>query len=144
MKKYLLDTNIIIKLWNEDENVIDSIVQDKTIRVLREVLNELAVKETRVYRGKEVLSERFCKLLSYSISIDRDNISGFYMIFDYETEKEYKNNNLSDNDLMQLYACYINDEYIMVTEDKTLAEIGKRILEDIRVISLDEFKSMIK
>ena len=37
-----------------------------------EVLNELSIKETKEYRRKEVLSERFCKLLPYSIEVEKE------------------------------------------------------------------------
>ena len=98
MKRYLLDTNIIIKFWNEEEEELDKILKENKAVILNEILNELAVKETREYRRREVLSERFCKLLPYSIDVQKDNISGFYMIFDYETKDKFNSNNLSQND----------------------------------------------
>lgn len=105
MKKYLLDTNIIIRLWDEEEKYLDKIIKENKVVILNEVLNELSVKETKEYRRREVLSERFCKLLPYSIEVEKDNISGFYMIFDYESKDKFDSNNLSKNDLLQLYAC---------------------------------------
>ncbi len=45
MKKYLLDTNIIIKLWNISEKSLDKILKNGNVFILNEVLNELAVKE---------------------------------------------------------------------------------------------------
>ena len=110
--------------------------------ILREVLNELSVKETKEYRRKEVLSERFCKLLPYSIEVEKENISGFYMIFDYKTKGKFNNNNLSKNDLLQLYACYVNDDLNLVTEDKELFNIAKYILGDDRVLSIGELKDI--
>ena len=47
MKKYLLDTNIIIKLWNLNEKSSDKILKENKVFILREVLNELSVKETK-------------------------------------------------------------------------------------------------
>ena len=138
MKKYLLDTNIIIKLWDENEKSLDKILKENKVFILREVLNELSVKETKEYRRKEVLSERFCKLLPYSIEVEKENISGFYMIFDYKTKDKFNSNNLSQNDLLQVYACYINADLNLVTEDKELFNIAKYILGDDRVLSINE------
>ena len=91
MKKYLLDTNIIIKLWNLNEKSLDKILKENKVFILREVLNELSVKETKEYRRKEVLSERFCNLLPYSMEVEKEDISGFYMIFDYKIKDKLYN-----------------------------------------------------
>ncbi|WP_133016034.1 PIN domain-containing protein [Clostridium cuniculi] len=139
MKKYLLDTNIIIKLWDKkDDKSLDKLLKENKILILREVLNELSIKETKEYRRKEVLSERFCKLLPYSMEVEKENISGFYMVFDYKTKDKFNSNNLSQNDLLQLYACYINDDLNLVTEDKELFNISKYILGNNRVLSMNE------
>lgn len=142
MKKYLLDTNIIIKLWNLNEKSLDKILKENKVFILREVLNELSVKETKEYRRKEVLSERFCNLLPYSMEVEKEDISGFYMIFDYKIKDKFNSNNLSQNDLLQLYACYVNDNLNLVTEDKELFNIAKYILGKDRVLSLDELKDI--
>lgn len=143
MKKYLLDTNIIIRLWDEEEKYLDKIIKENKVVILNEVLNELSVKETKEYRRREVLSERFCKLLPYSIEVEKDNISGFYMIFDYESKDKFDSNNLSKNDLLQLYACYVNDDFYLVTEDKELYNIARHILGEKRVLSLKELNNII-
>ena len=139
MKKYLLDTNIIIKLWDKkDDKSLDKLLKENNIFILREVLNELSIKETKEYRRKEVLSERFCKLLPYSIEVEKESISGFYMVFDYKTKDKFNSNNLSQNDLLQVYACYINADLNLVTEDKELFNIAKYILGNNRVLSMNE------
>ena len=139
MKKYLLDTNIIIKLWDKkDDKSLDKLLKENNIFILREVLNELSIKETKEYRRKEVLSERFCRLLPYSIEVEKESISGFYMVFDYKTKDKFNSNNLSQNDLLQLYACYTNDDLNLVTEDKELFNISKYILGNNRVLSMNE------
>lgn len=138
MKKYILDTNIIIKLWDKDDQSLDKLLKENKVLILREVLNELSIKETKEYRRKEVLSERFCNLLPYSIDVEKENISEFYMIFDYKTKDKFNSNNLSQNDLLQLYACYINDDINLVTEDKELFNIAKYILGADRVLDIEE------
>ena len=51
---------------------------------------------------------------------------------------QFKNNNLSENDFFHLFACYINKNLILVTEDKALLEIGGCIVKKERVISLSD------
>ena len=46
--------------------------------------------------------------------------------------------NLSENDFLQLFACYINENLNLVTEDKALLEIGGCIAKKERVISLSD------
>lgn len=137
MKRYLLDSNIIISIWNKDEKLMDKILKENKIVILKEVLNELVVKETKEYRRREVLSERFCKLLPYSFNIEYENLSGFYMIFDYEIKPKFKNNNLSRNDLMELYTCYVEKDLVLVTEDKQLYDIARFVLGKNRVMEIN-------
>ena len=72
------------------------------------------------------------------MEVEKENVSGFYMIFDYKAKDKFNSNNLSQNDLLQLYACYINDEVNLVTEDKELFNIAKYILGDDRVLEIKE------
>ena len=62
------------------------------------------------------------------------NLTGFIAL-----KEKFKNNNLSENDFLQLFACYINKNLILVTEDKALLEIGGCIVKKERVISLSDF-----
>ena len=119
MKKYLLDSNIIINLWEKDEKTLNKLIKQNKFLILEEVLKELSVKEAKIYRSKE-------------------DISGFYFILDYTIKEKFKNNNLSENDFLQLFACYINENLILVTEDKALLEIGGCIVKKERVISLSD------
>ena len=64
------------------------------------------------------------------------------MIFDYKTKGKFNNNNLSKNDLLQLYACYVNDDLNLVTEDKELLNIARYILGEDRVLSLNQLKDI--
>ena len=134
MKKYLLDSNIIINLWKKDEKTLNKLIKQNKLLILEEVL-----KEAKIYRSKEVLSERFCELLPFALKINKQDISGFYFILDYTIKEKFKNNNLSENDFLQLFACYINKNLILVTEDKALLEIGGCIVKKERVISLSDF-----
>ncbi len=140
MKRYLLDTNIIVSLWENDPNILEDLIKNDKARVVNEVLNELSVKETKLYRRREVLSERFCKLLNICIDIEKANLSGFYFVFDCEIKGKYENNNLSENDLLQIYSVYIDKELILVTEDKELYNIGKHILGEDNVMNLKDLE----
>ena len=60
----------------------------------------------------------------------------------YKIKDKFNSNNLSQNDLLQLYACYVNDDLNLVTEDKELFNIAKYILGDNRVLSLEQIKDI--
>ena len=42
---YILDTNVIIKLWNKEETIFNDILQENEIIIIDEILKELAKKE---------------------------------------------------------------------------------------------------
>lgn len=136
MEKYLLDTNIIIKLWNENSILLEKLIEKNKVVILKEVLEELSIKEKKIYRRQEVLSERFCKLLPCSIEVKNNDISGFFMIYDYEIKGRFENNNLSKNDLLQISTCYTDESLYLITEDKELFNIANYILGENRVKSI--------
>ena len=141
MKQYLLDANVVIGLWKQYPFFIDKLLEQKKIKILKEVSQELVVKERREYKGQQILSERFCKLLLFIIEVDRGNIEKFYSMLDIKHSKlgntYYNANKLSENDLLLLYTCYLDNNLVLVTEDKYLFNASKFILGDERVITLE-------
>lgn len=143
MNKYLLDTNVVIQLWNKHPEIINEMLEEKSVKILKEVAEELVVKERREFQGQMVLSDRFCKLILAILEIDKANIKAFYSLIQikYSSKgKAYLNNTnkLSENDLLLLYSCHIQEELLLVTEDKYLLNAGKLILGDKRVLTLKE------
>jgi predicted nucleic acid-binding protein len=140
MKQYLLDTNVVIGLWKQYPFFIDKFLEEGNVKILKEVSQELVVKERRKYKGQQVLSERFCKLLPFIIEVDRENIQIFYDVLQIKHSKQgntyYNANKLSENDLLLLYTCYLDDNLILVTEDKYLFNASSFILGNNRVITL--------
>ena len=136
MGKYLLDTNIVIKLWNDNSMLLVKLIEKNKVVILKEVLEELSIKEKKIYRRQEILSERFCKLLPCSIEVKNSYLSGFFMIYDYEIKGRFENNNLSKNDLLQICACYTDESLTLITEDKELFNIANYILGENRVKSI--------
>ncbi len=141
MNKYLLDTNVVIGLWRKHPLTMEKLIKDENIQIIKEVGQELVVKEKKEYRGQRVLSERFCKLLSFIIEVDRNGIDEFYSMIDIKYSKRGNayfddSNKLSENDLLLLYTCYLNDSIILVTEDKRLFNSAYCILGREKVITL--------
>lgn len=140
MSEYLLDTNVVIGLWRDYPYVIDMLLKDEKIKILKEVSEELVVKERRQYKGQQVLSERFCKLLLFIIEVNKENIQEFYSMLDIKYSKQgnayFDTNKLSENDLLLLYSCYLNNNLVLVTEDKYLFNAANYILGKDRVMTL--------
>ena len=112
------------------------LIEKNKVVILKEVLEELSIKEKKIYRRQEILSERFCKLLPCSIEVKNSYLSGFFMIYDYEIKGRFENNNLSKNDLLQICACYTDESLTLITEDKELFNIANYILGENRVKSI--------
>ncbi|AWK51643.1 hypothetical protein DIC82_11725 [Clostridium beijerinckii] len=140
MNAYLLDTNVVIALWNQYPSIIYKLMEDNEIKILKEVSQELVVKERREYKGQQVLSERFCKLLTFIIEVDRKNIKEFYSMLDIKYSKKgnayFDTNKLSENDLLLLYTCYLDNNIVLATEDKHLLNTANYILGKERAMTL--------
>ena len=141
MNEYLLDTNVVIALWKQYPFVFDKLIEDEKIKILKEVGQELVVKERRQYKGQQVLSERFCKLIPFIIELDRKNIKEFYSTLHIKYSKKGNaylddTNKLSENDLLLIYACYLDNNLVLATEDKYLFNTGKLVLGDHRLMTL--------
>lgn len=140
MSEYLLDTNVVIVLWKQYPYFIDKLIENQKIKILKEVCEELVVKERRQYKGQQVVSERFCKLIPFIIELDRKNIEEFYSTLHIKYSKKGnayldETNKLSENDLLLLYTCYLDNNLILATEDKYLFKTASHILGMDRVIT---------
>lgn len=148
MNEYLLDTNVVIGLWRDYPFVIDMLLKDERIKILKEVSEELVVKERRQYKRQQVLSERFCKLLPFIIEVNEENIHEFYSMLDIKYSKKgnayFDTNKLSENDLLLLYTCYLNNNLILVTEDKYLFNAANYVLGNDKVMKLDALIESVK
>lgn len=143
MNQYLLDTNVVIGLWNKYSSIIDKLIEENKIKILKEIGEELVVKERRGYKGKQILSERFCKLLLFVVEVDKKSIEEFYSMLDIKYSEKGNaylddTNKLSGNDILLLSACYLDNNLILVTEDKYLFNSAIKILGEKRVINLKE------
>ena len=140
MKEYLLDTNIIIGLWKQYPFVINKLIEERKIKILEVVSQELVIKERREYKGQQVLSERFCKLLPFILEVDRENIEEFYSMLHIKYSKKgnayFNTNKLSEIDLLLLYTCYLDTNLVLVTEDKYIFNAANIILGRERVMTL--------
>lgn len=157
IKKYLLDTNIVIKIWKMCPNLLNDMNKSEKVdfKIPRYIAEELSVKEFGEFNGNRVLTNRFIELLENIIDIDIDGLSTGYSNkenSDYNYEKNsaikyYPNKNIymvndnkiSKNDYSLIYACQANKDYILVTEDKSLLNSAKSIVGPSRVMNFNEF-----
>lgn len=147
---YVLDSNIIISMWNSKMNTLDKLMKNRRINFIipNEVAKEVSQKEYIVYQGTSILSDRFLKLLPYiDNELNKDNINDF--CYKIKARKllggtYYINENkLSETDFMLLYLCNNNQNSIIVTEDKKLLKASKDILGNDKSINFKEFLTRI-
>ena len=146
-KEYLLDTNIVIKVWNKYPTLLDIIENIKYIdfKISEDIAGELSVKEYIKFNEIFVLSDKFLKLLGHIITnngpsfvegcIGRDFIK-------YEQDKKIyfvNGDKISINDYSLIDICERNKEYILVTDDKRLIRSAKIILDSSKVLNFQEF-----
>ena len=78
IKEYLLDANIVIRIWNEYPQLLNTIENRKEIdfKISQDIAGELAIKEFRNINGVHVLTDKFLKLLGHIINNDGFSLKG--------------------------------------------------------------------
>lgn len=139
-KVYLLDSNIVIKIWREYPDLFNDIKNHGRIdfKISHNVAGELSKKEFKNVDGVPVLTNKFIELLDHIISEDFCKIKG-----DYRPFYSIDGNKISRNDYELICICESNEKYILVTEDKKLFDSGKVLLGNSKIIGFDEFLNVI-
>jgi len=151
-KEYLLDTNIVIKVWNKYPDLFDTIENIKYIdfKISEDIAGELSVKEYVKFKKDFVLSNKFLKLLGHIINNIEPGCTDGCMQNDYIKYKQNKNiylvngNKISINDYSLINICENNKNYILVTDDKKLIQSAKIILNSSRTLNFQEFLDELK
>lgn len=146
-KEYLLDTNIVIKIWKQYPSLFQHIESHEGIdfKIYHYIAKELYVKEVKRFNGVPVLTDKFIKLLGHVINEDEikiTEISNPNVSIKYDSKKNiyYINSNkLSKNDYDLICICENYKQYTLVTEDKKIINSGKFILDSSRVLNFKEF-----
>ncbi|MDK0900834.1 hypothetical protein P5F45_03940 [Clostridium perfringens] len=137
---YILDTNVIIKLWNKEE--FNDILQENEIIIIDEILKELAKKERMLFKGELIMSERFMKLIPYRIELDNIMAENFIKEINVDHIKGefyyYNGKKISKNDLLLIVALKEKCEFYLVTEDFNLSYIAKELLGENRVLNIKD------
>ena len=146
-KEYLLDTNIIIKMWNKYPTLLDTIENMKCInfKISEDIAGELSVKEYVKFNEEFVLSSKFLKLLGHIIPNNGPAFTEECVGHDFIKYEQNKNvylvngDKISINDYSLIDICKQNKDYILVTDDKRLLRSAKIILDSSRAINFQEF-----
>ncbi|SFB02360.1 hypothetical protein [Clostridium frigidicarnis] len=146
-KEYLLDTNIVIKVWQQYPSLFQDIESQESIdfKIYHSIAKELYIKEVRQFHAVPVLTDKFIKLLDHIINEDEIKFSEIYkpnVSIKYDSNKQiyYINGNkLSTNDYKLICICENYKQYTLVTEDKKMLNSVKIILDPSRVLTFNEF-----
>lgn len=146
-KEYLLDTNIVIKVWNKYPTLLDTIenIESVDFKISEDIAGELSVKEYTKFNEDFVLSNKFLKLLGHIIANSAPSIieecTGSDLIKYQKNKNIYfvNGDKISINDYSLIDICERNKEYTLVTEDKKMLRSAKIILDSSRVLNFQEF-----
>jgi len=146
-REYLLDTNIVIKLWNKYPTLLDTIENIKTVdyKISEDIAGELSVKEYVRFNDDFVLSNKFLKLLPHIITNSDSSSTEEFLASDFIKYEQNKNiylingDKISINDYSLIDICEKNKDYILVSDDKKLVRSAKIILEPSRALTFLEF-----
>ncbi|MGH4139986.1 hypothetical protein [Clostridium sp.] len=151
-KEYLLDTNIVIKVWNKYPTLLDSIENIDFIdfKISEDIAGELSVKEYVKFKEEFVLSNKFLKLLGHiitnsSLNLNEESIQNDFIKYEKNKNIYFVNGDkISINDFSLIDLCEKNKEYTLVTEDKRMLRSAKIILDSSRVLNFQEFLDELK
>lgn len=151
-KEYLLDTNIIIKTWNEYPSLFEDIERSEGIdfKIYHHIAAELSIKEFREINGVPVLTDKFLKLLGHIINEDAVSSAEICkpnICIKHDATKHIytiNGNKLSQNDYNLICICENYKQYTLVTEDKRMINSAKIILDPSRVLTFNEFLCDLK
>ena len=146
-KEYLLDTNIVIKVWNKYPTLLDTIENIESIdfKISEDIAGELSVKEYVKFNEDFVLSNKFLKLLGHIItnndpSFTEDCIGSDFIKYEKNKNIYFVNGDkISINDYSLIEICEKNKDYTLVTEDKKMLRSAKIILDSSRVLNFQQF-----
>lgn len=146
-KEYLLDANIVIKVWSKYPGLLDAIETTEYIdfKISQDIAGELSVKEYIKFNKDFVLSTKFMKLLGHIITNTSDSYAEEAIesgLIKYEQNKNIYFNNgdkISINDYSLINLCEKNEDYTLVTEDKRMMRNAKIILDSSRVLNFEQF-----
>ncbi|CAH2214115.1 PIN domain-containing protein [Tepidibacter aestuarii] len=151
-KEYLLDTNVVIKIWNEYPCLFQAIERHEGIdfKIYHHIAAELSIKESRQFNGVSVLTDRFIKLLGHIINEDVVRLAQIHkpnICIKYDSNKHIYSinaNKLSINDYSLIRICENHKQYTLVTQDKKIINSAKIILDPSRVLTFNEFLCDLK
>lgn len=151
IKQYLLDANIVIKLWNEYPKLLEymEVSQKIDFKISKDISIELSKKEFAKHNGVPILTDKFLKLLNHIIENEVSDLNdyNFNINIKHTANKNIyyvDDNKLSKSDFNLICICKTNEQYTLVTEDKKLLNSAKLLLNSSKVLTFDEFIEEIK
>ena len=151
-KQYLLDTNIVIQVWNKYPNLLDTIENKEGIdfKISEDIAGELSVKEYVKFNKDFVLSNKFLKLLPHIIKSTDSVHTKEHIPSDFIKYAQNKNvyfvngDKISVNDYSLIDICENNKEYTLVTDDKKMLRSAKNILKSSKILNFQQFVQELK
>lgn len=149
MDTYLLDANIIIKLWNEAPDVLDAIEAHTNVdfRITNDVVLELVKGEQDQFFPK--MAPKYQKLMKHMV-----NAPGQFPDKPYKENRFLKEidgkvtvvigNKVSSVDYLMVLTCQNEPSYKLVTEDAKILKSSNLVLDESKFLNYDEFITELK
>lgn len=140
---YLLDTNIIIKIWTEDNQILEGV----DFFISNETFQELSVREIDKVTGE--FSKRLVGLTDKVIQNNAYSGNPSWREWRFLVEKDgeicyREGNRVSNVDYGLISMCQNNSTLILVTNDKKMLRSGRLVLTKNRIINYEEFLKLMK
>lgn len=142
MKSYLLDSNILIKVWSDYPDLLNKIDNSGVAeyKVTSQILNELANKEFEKSQGcpKNLFALVTHSVPDYFVGDSETKENRF--IYEKDGQLYYTvGNKISHSDYSLIVACQNCPGMKLVTEDKRILKSAILVLTQDRVLNYDAF-----
>ena len=144
METFVLDTNVVIRVWAERPQLFDAIEQTPGLdyRVMNDVVLELLKKDSNEFFPQ--MSPRYQQLVRHLVhspgSLSEKPFKENRFLTQQGDDIEVViGNKVSATDFLQVLLCQNNSTFILVTEDTKVLKSAKRVLPESRVLNYEAF-----
>ncbi len=151
MKTYILDTNIVIKIWKDIPYLFDLL--DNSSDIVYKITNDSICELTRGCGELEQffpkVSDKYKKLLKHIINnpstiVKKPDNENRFIIKENDEFCFIVGNLISSEDYSTIDLCRNNPNFILVTNDKKMLKSGHLVLRDSQLMNYDNFIEDLK
>ncbi len=151
MKTYILDTNIVIKIWKDTPYLFDLLDNNQEIdyKITNDSIVELTKGRGELEQFFPKVFDKYKKILKHIINnpstiVNKPDKENRFIKKENNEISVIIGNNISSEDYSIIVLCQQNQDFVLVTNDKKMLKSGKIVLQDCQLLNYDNFIDELK